>query len=70
MELHEVVKYIKKADTMTINDLTMAVINRYRELFPDEEICFFSLPRDEKNREVELERITGMYKKYGSQRNR
>lgn len=64
MILSEVLQYIMKADVMEINDLMLSVLNRYRELFPGDEIIFLSLPYDEKNREVELERIIEMRKRY------
>ena len=57
----EVVHIIRKADVNEINDLIMAVLCRYRELYPEEEIHFLSLPLDGDQRELELKRILEMH---------
>ena len=64
MSLKEVLQYIKGADISEINDLTMAAVNRYRVLFPEDEIFFYSLPFDKKKRSIVLKQIREMDAKF------
>ncbi len=44
-EAHEMIEKIKKAEPEELNDILLAVLERYREVFPDWEIMTLSLEK-------------------------
>lgn len=58
MRMEDTIESIEQADSGEINDLLLAVIARYKFLFPDQEFHFFTVPNgDPEKRQRELEKI-------------
>lgn len=58
--------YISQADADDIDYLLTALHHRYQELFPDWEICFFSLPKaNPGKRALAVDEMLRFIQKYG-----
>lgn len=65
MELYEVLRRIEESDDLEISEIIRAVIQRYHVCFPDWEIIFLSLPRnDPQERERGLEELLSLARKW------
>ncbi len=54
--MSDLLERIAQADDMEIQDLLKAVTNRYAELYPDWEICTFSLEKaKDRNEQIDRE---------------
>jgi len=49
MELQTLITAIEQADGLTIDEIIDALRRRYQKLYPDEEIIFLSLPRNDRS---------------------
>ncbi|MBQ8580335.1 MAG: hypothetical protein IJ448_06550 [Oscillospiraceae bacterium] len=66
MDKGTVLQYIRQADEEEIQELLQASIKRYKSLYPDWEIYFFSLKaNDEAERREQLRQILRMAWEYG-----
>ena len=54
LTLAKVLKFIHQADDSQVSDIIQALVSRYKEVHPDWEITFLSLP---KNNSTERENI-------------
>ena len=45
--LDQVLTYIHQADDLQVNEIIQAIVSRYREVYPDWDITFLSLPRND-----------------------
>ena len=50
----EFVEQIKSADSIVLSDIVQAVLARYRDLYPNEEVVFFSFPERDRDARVSL----------------
>jgi len=58
-------KWIENADSMVLNDILTAVHKRYKDLFPDWEMVFMSLPKmGAEERSLELDKMVAVIKKH------
>ena len=56
-----VYEYIEEADRQQVMELLDAVINRFRELYADQELVVLTLPKENKQeRSAQLERMIRM----------
>lgn len=54
MTLEQVLAYIDAADDDEINQIIDALTVRYRQVYPDWEVAFLSLPRHDRKRRREI----------------
>ena len=45
--LNQVLTYIHQADDLQVNEIIQAIVSRYRDIYPDWDITFLSLPRND-----------------------
>ena len=58
-DLQTLLSAIEQADCYTLTQIVQSVIARCRELFPDEDVFFLSLPvHDQEERRYTLEQLT------------
>ena len=61
MDKEKVYEYLEEADKREIMELLDAVINRFRELYADQELMVLTLPKENKQeRSAQLERMIRM----------
>lgn len=66
MTKEAIYNFISQADAGDINDLLTALQRRYKALFPNWEICFYSLPNDNPNERAQaVEEMVQFIRKYG-----
>ena len=56
-EFRDLLSAIENASDAQIGDIIKAVIRRYKTLFPQWQVVFLSIPRDEAQREESIERL-------------
>ena len=57
MDTQELLNQIRQADGAALNDIAQALMERYHTLFPDDDVFFLSLP---KNNPQERQRLLQM----------
>ena len=61
MDEDRIYEYIEEADRQQIMELLDAVVNRFRELYADQELVVLTLPKENKQeRSAQLERMIRM----------
>ena len=58
MELSDVLAFIARADDGQLNDITDALIARYKVLFPDYDVAYLAFPLNDPRRRAELLELT------------
>lgn len=64
MDKEKFYEYLEEADKGEIMEILDATINRFRELFDDQELVVITLSKDDR-RKTELERVIEMLKQQG-----
>ena len=64
-KLSALIEEILRADSEALNKISNAVEERYRRLFPDQEVVYLTLPRNNlEEREKQLELAVEFLRKY------
>ena len=64
-KLSALIEEILRADSEALNNISNAVEERYRRLFPDQEVVYLTLPRNNlEEREKQLELAVEFLRKY------
>lgn len=54
---HSIIKQIEEADDLAISRIIEAVIKRFSRLYPEWEVVFFSLHRDQQKRAEDIKEL-------------